>query len=61
MQILTGATAVAVGGYKGLAVKSDGTLWHWGTSPSQVASFTGAAAVASGVSHALVLKTDGTV
>ena len=30
---LTGATAIATGSYHGLALKSDGTVWAWGSNP----------------------------
>src|SRR5207249_3048192 len=78
---LDGVTAVAAGGYCyeehfSLALKSDGTVWGWGSNehgqlgdaththrphPTQVSQLGGITAVAAGLSHALALKSDGTV
>ena len=73
---LTGASAIAIGYYHSLALKSDGTVWTWGynnhgqlgngttansTVPVQVASLSGVVAIASGQYHSLALKNDGTV
>ncbi len=73
---LTGAVAVAGGGYHSLAVKSDGTVRAWGSNYNgelgdnsttnrgtavQVSGLTGAVTVAGGRYHSLALKSDGTV
>ncbi len=74
IQVLTGVTAMAGGGYQTLALKTDGILWAWGgndygqlgdgttmdrVSPVQV--LTGVAAVAGGGTHTLARKTDGSL
>jgi alpha-tubulin suppressor-like RCC1 family protein len=71
---LTNVVAIAAGYAHTLAVKSDGTLWVWGSnssgqlgdgsttqhnSPFQVTMLTGVSAVAAGFNHSVVLKTDG--
>jgi alpha-tubulin suppressor-like RCC1 family protein len=69
--------AIAAGGTFSLALKSDGTVWAWGSnsdgqigdnttaverlSPVQATGLTGVSAVAAGTSHALAVKSDGTV
>lgn len=65
--------AVAVGNEFTVAIKSDGTVWTWGTSaknvstavglpgPARVPELNNAVAVAMGNAHALVLLSDGTV
>jgi RHS repeat-associated protein len=73
---LTGVVAIAAGDYHGLAVKSDGTLWAWGSNfggelgdnsttdrhaPVQVSGLTGVVAIAGGGSHSLAVKSDGTL
>jgi alpha-tubulin suppressor-like RCC1 family protein len=74
VQVLTGVSAVAVGGGHTLALKQDGSLWDWGynfwgqlgdgsttdrTTPVQV--LTGVSAVAAGADHTLALKQDGSL
>ena len=66
--------AVASGDHHSLAIKTDGSLWMWGSNsdgqlcdgtflnrsyPKQI--LTGVAAVAAGNWHTLFLKTDGTL
>ncbi len=71
---LSGIVAVAAGEYDTLALKSDGTVWGWGSnpdgelgttgvqcSPVQVSGLSGIAAVTMGQFHALALRSDGTV
>lgn len=74
---LTGVAAIAAGGDHSLALKSDGTVWAWGSnyqgelgdgttvgtrsSPVPVSNLTGVIALASGFQHSLALKSDGTV
>lgn len=68
-------TAAAAGGYHGLALKSDGTVWSWGTEyygatgngisvntitqPVQVKNLSGVVGVAAGDTHSFVLFSDG--
>ena len=67
---LTGATAIAAGGYHSLAVGPGGVLWSWGwnlggqlgdgtltdrTAPVAVPGLTGARAVTAGLAHDLVI------
>jgi alpha-tubulin suppressor-like RCC1 family protein len=75
--ILTGITAVAAGNEHSLALKSDGTVWGWGsnsngqlgngatagsqTTPVQVSGLTNVTAIAAGVNFSLALKSDGSV
>ncbi len=72
---ISGVSAIAEGYGYGLAVKSDGTLWGWGSnskgqlgfdpgsvaSPTQIPGFSGVVAAAAGFEHTLVLKSDGTL
>ena len=71
-QVMSGVTAIAAGDEHSLALKSDGTLWTFGSnfygqlghnggssSPTQVMS--GVSAVAAGRGHSLVLKLDGSL
>lgn len=69
--------ATIASGYRhNIAVRTDGTIWAWGTNqfgqlgngtnvssdvPVQVNGLTGATAVAAGLGHTLALKNDGTV
>ncbi len=79
---LSSVTALAAGGNAGdteahsLAVKSDGTVWAWGSNsngqlgdgtttgrstPVQVSGLSGVSGVAASYRHSLALKSDGTV
>jgi alpha-tubulin suppressor-like RCC1 family protein len=73
---LTGVVAISAGSSHSLAVKSDGTVWAWGSNyygelgdgtindsstPVQVYGLSGITAVAAGYDHSLALKSDGTV
>ena len=62
---LTGVTAIAVGTYHNLALKSDGTLVAWGLNTagegSVPAGLKGVTAIAAGSLFNLALKSDGTV
>ncbi|MGI8826743.1 MAG: RCC1 domain-containing protein [Chloroflexota bacterium] len=73
---LTGATAVAGGSFHSLALRSDGTVWAWGSggwgqlgqgsygssaTPIRVPGLSGVTAIAAGDLHSLALKSDGTV
>ena len=74
---LTGFVAVAAGGAHSLALKSDGTVWAWGSNtsgqvgngtftqavyePVQVAGLSNVKAIAAGQNFSLAVKTDGTV
>lgn len=68
--------AIAAGKHHSLALKSDGTVWAWGTnnygqlgngnttlqkSPIQTVGLTNVIAIAAGAYHSLALKADGTV
>lgn len=72
---LSAVVGIAAGGNHSAAVKSDGTVWGWGSNgsgeigngstadaswPVQASGVSGASAVAAGASHTLALKTDGT-
>jgi alpha-tubulin suppressor-like RCC1 family protein len=74
VQVMSDASAVAAGSNHSLVLKSDGTVWSFGTNssgqlgsnggtvnPVPVQVMSGASAVAAGGSHSLVLKSDGTV
>lgn len=74
---LTGVVAVAVGSNYSLALKSDGTVWAWGSNisgqlgdgtfssgrytPVQVQNLSDVVAIAAKGGHSLALKSDGTV
>lgn len=73
---LTAVTAISAGSTHSLALKSDGTVWGWGsnglgvlgtagggqsTTPIQVPGLTGITAISAGASHSLALRNDGTV
>ena len=73
---LTGVVAIAAGGYHSLALKSDGTVWAWGSNgdgqlgdgtgidrnlPVQVTGLSQIVAIAAGSLHSLALRSDGTV
>jgi alpha-tubulin suppressor-like RCC1 family protein len=75
--VLSSITAVAAGNEHSLALKSDGTVWGWGSnsngqlgngvtagsqpSPVQVSGLTNVTAIAAGVDFSLALKGDGSV
>ncbi|MBV8858902.1 MAG: S8 family serine peptidase [Acidobacteria bacterium] len=74
---LAGFVAVAAGGAHSLALKSDGTVWAWGSNtsgqvgngtftqavyaPVQVSGLSNVKAIAAGPNYSLAVKTDGTV
>jgi uncharacterized repeat protein (TIGR01451 family) len=73
---ITGAVKVAAGHYHSLALRSDGTVWAWGSNnsgqlgdgswtnrsaPVQVSGLTSVVAVAAGYYFSLAVKSDGTV
>ncbi len=74
--LTTDVIAIAAGSYHSLALKSDGTVWAWGSNtngqlgdntiierhtPVQVSNLTGVTAIAGGYYHSLASKSDGTV
>jgi uncharacterized repeat protein (TIGR01451 family) len=67
---LTGVTAVYAGPGNSYALKSDGTVWFWGSrqpnfthvkTPVQVSGISNVTAFAVGGNHTLALRSDGTV
>jgi len=73
---VSGAVDAAAGSTHSLAVRSDGTVWSWGSNsngelgissisegftPAQVRGLSGVVAVGAGFSHSLALRADGTV
>ncbi len=73
---LSGVSAVAAGGYFSLALKTDGSVWAWGSNwagqlgngstadiatPVQVSGLANVTAIAAGDLFGLALKSDGTV
>jgi len=73
---LSGAVAIAGGGYHSLLLKSDGGVWAWGhgffgqlgdgnfftvATPVQVSGLTNVVAIAGGSYYSLALKSDGAV
>jgi alpha-tubulin suppressor-like RCC1 family protein len=73
----SGIVQIAAGSSFGLALRSDGTVWAWGsngggqlgdgtttaseTTPVQVTGLSGVVAVAAGIDQSLALRSDGTV
>lgn len=67
---LDSVVAIACGSSHAVAIKSDGTVWVWGSAgiagdygiiPVQMAGLTGVVAVSAGANHTLALKSDGRV
>ncbi len=73
---LSDVVAISAGGYHSLALKSDGTVWAWGSNlygglgrgnnlsssiPVQIPGLAGVKSISAGYFHSLLLKTDGTV
>jgi alpha-tubulin suppressor-like RCC1 family protein len=73
---LTDVTAIAVGGWSTCALKSEGTVWCWGSNfdgqlgdgstedretPGPVSGLTGVTALSAGEDHACAVLSDGTV
>jgi alpha-tubulin suppressor-like RCC1 family protein len=70
---LTGVTAVSSGGYSAFALKSDGTVWGWGSGylgtssydsspvPVRVPGLTNVVAIASSGQASFAVKSDGTM
>lgn len=76
VQGLSGVRQLVAGGFHGLAVRTDGSLWAWGSniwgelgdgtrtlrsSPRRVAGVNGVRSVAGGFSFTLAVRPDGTV
>ncbi|MDQ8734335.1 fibronectin type III domain-containing protein [Paenibacillus sp. LHD-38] len=69
VQGLDSVSEIAAGDSHSLALKSDGTVWAWGSvwgmgskySPVQVSDLSSVVAIASGHYHNLAVKSDGTV
>jgi uncharacterized repeat protein (TIGR01451 family) len=69
---LTGAAAIAAGGHRSLALRSDGTVWQWGAGanpgglflggpPVPVSGLANITAIAAGYNHSMAVRNDGTV
>ncbi|GFO65029.1 carboxypeptidase regulatory-like domain-containing protein [Geomonas paludis] len=70
---LTGVVAISMGTRHGLALKSDGTVWAWGSgilgngslygsgTPVKVSGLTGVTRIAAGDDHSAAITSDGTV
>ena len=71
---LTNVKAISAAHFYGAALKTDGTVWHWGasnalvspnfgvnTTPVQLSGIDNVSAIAAGTNHLLMLKTDKTV
>jgi len=73
---ISGIIAISAGGYHSLALKSDGTVWSWGSNfageigdgtistratPVQVTGISGIVAISAGSIHSMALKSDGTL
>lgn len=54
-------TAIDAGGGLTVALKEDGTVWKWGTTPIKVSEIYDVSAIVTGNFHVVVLKKDGTV
>jgi len=76
VQGLSNVVAIAAGGQHALALKSDGTVWGWGTNwngelgdgtgaqqrtPVQIPAFTNAKQIGAGYQHSFAFKTDGSL
>jgi alpha-tubulin suppressor-like RCC1 family protein len=68
VQGLTGVIQVSAGGFQSLALRSDGTVWEWGTNqatgyyaPVEVPGLTGVIKISAGATFSLALRSDGTV
>ena len=74
VKIMDGVAAASAGSRYSLAVKTDGTLWAWGSNPSgelgdgtkegkstPIKIMDGVAAVSAGADHSMAIKTDGTL
>lgn len=58
---LADVKAIATGGVQTMALKNDGTVVGWGSSPNVPEGLTGVTAIASRVYHTMALKSDGSV